>query len=141
MRSMVEVTVTDTIAPAARDVITSGLHQFNVDQTGIDDWKPLGVLVADDAGQVLGGLAGRTTLGVLFIDVFFLPERLRGHGLGSRVLRAAENEARRRGCQTSLLVTTSFQAPTFYEQHGYQRFGEIACQPPGASRIFMRKPL
>jgi hypothetical protein len=35
----------------------------------------------------------------------------------------------------------SFQAPGFYERHGWKRFGEIPCHPPGTSRIFMTKAL
>jgi hypothetical protein len=35
----------------------------------------------------------------------------------------------------------TFQALGFYERHGYHRFGEIACPPDGAARIFLTKPL
>jgi GNAT superfamily N-acetyltransferase len=90
---------------------------------------------------MLGGLTGRTSFGVLFIDLFFLPDDLRGHGLGRRVLELAEDEGRRRGCRTATLYTFSFQAPGFYERHGYRVFGEIPCEPLGASRVFMTKTL
>jgi GNAT superfamily N-acetyltransferase len=78
---------------------------------------------------------------VLFVDLFFLPDALRGHRLGSQILQVAEDEARRRGCGAAVLYTISFQAPEFYERHGYRRFGMIDCQPPGTSRIFLSKPL
>jgi mRNA-degrading endonuclease RelE of RelBE toxin-antitoxin system len=35
----------------------------------------------------------------------------------------------------------SFQAPEFYERHGYRVFGTIDCAPSGTSRIFMTKVL
>ena len=79
------------------------------------------------------------SLGLLLIDLFFLPDRLRGGGLGSRLLRLAEDEAKRRGCCAAVLYTISFQAPGFYERHGYRVFGTIECRPPGTSRIFMTK--
>ena len=66
---------------------------------------------------------------------------LRGQQLGSRVLAAAEDEARRRGCSAAMLYTISFQAPGFYEGQGYRAFGTIACDPPGTSRVFMTKSL
>jgi GNAT superfamily N-acetyltransferase len=136
------LSVTDTIEPSARGAINLGLHEFNVAQSGVDDRRELGVLVRDAATQqVLGGLTGRTSLGVLFIDVFFLPEHLRGSGRGSRVLQLAEEEGRQRGCYTAVLLTTSFQAPGFYERHGYQVFGTIECQPPPTKRFFMKKQL
>src|SRR5882762_3805098 len=91
--------------------------------------------------QPVGGLAGRTSLGLLFIDLFFLPDDLRGGGLGSRLLRLAEDEARQRGCVSAVLYTINFQAPGFYERHGYRILGTVPCLPPGTSRIFMTKPL
>ena len=78
---------------------------------------------------------------MLFIDLFFLPDHLRSHGLGSRLLRLAEDEARQRGCISALLYTINFQAPNFYKRHGYQVLGVVPCLPAGTSRIFMTKPL
>jgi ribosomal protein S18 acetylase RimI-like enzyme len=77
----------------------------------------------------------------LFVDLFFLPEDLRGSGVGSTVLRLAEDEARRRGCISAVLFTINFQAPGFYERHGYGVLGTIESLPPGTSRIVMTKRL
>ena len=72
------VVVTDAIDAQAREAINGGLHRFNIEQTGIDDWRPLAVLISDpETRRALGGLTGRTSLGLLFIDVFFLPEALK----------------------------------------------------------------
>nr|WP_240151559.1 GNAT family N-acetyltransferase [Oleiagrimonas citrea] len=123
-------------------MISDHLDQFNIDATDIEDRKPLAVLAKDpDTGEVLGGVSGRTSLGLLFVDLFHLPASLRGSGLGSRMLRMAEEEARRRGCKAAVLYTISFQAPDFYRRHGWEAFGEIPCDPPGTSRIFMTKSL
>jgi len=46
---------------------------------------------------VVGGLTGRTSLGLLFVDLFYLPAELRGQGIGGEVLKQAEEESRRRG--------------------------------------------
>jgi GNAT superfamily N-acetyltransferase len=78
---------------------------------------------------------------VLFIDVFILPESLRGTGLGSQLLQMAEEEGRRRGCHTALLHTNTFQAPAFYKMHGWREFGTFPCDPPGCDRIFFTKDL
>ena len=89
------VTVTDAPDPQEEDAIRVGLGRFNEEQTGIRDSRPLAVVVRDpETKQPLGGLTGRTSLGLLFIDLFFLPHDLRGGGLGSRLLRLAEDEAR-----------------------------------------------
>jgi len=136
------VTLTDSPDAAAHEAIESGLARYNAEQAGLTDARPLAVLVTDaTTEQTVGGLLGRTSLGLLFIDLVFIPAHLRGGGLGRRLLTLAEEEGRRRGCVASVLYTISFQAPEFYERHGYRRFGTIDCQPPGTSRIFMTKTL
>lgn len=140
--SMPHIVVTD--APDAADLalISEGLDQFNVDVSGITDRRPLAVLVKDpDTRKTLGGVTGRTSLGLLFLDVFFLPEALRGSGIGSQVLQMAEAEGRRRGCRAAVLYTISFQAPEFYKKQGWREFGRIPCDPPGTSRVFLSKDL
>ncbi len=134
--------LTDVPDKFERERIRDSLERFNDDVTGIPDERALDVLVIDGVtDQVLGGLVGRTSLGVLFVNYFFLPDALRRRGLGSRMLRQAEAEARRRGCRRVVLFTISFQAPGFYEHHGYRVFGRVACEPPGHARLFMVKEL
>ncbi|HUA82181.1 MAG TPA: GNAT family N-acetyltransferase [Dyella sp.] len=133
-----------TDAPDAADVaaVRAQLSQFNLAATRIDDQRALAVLVKDPVtGDVQGGLTGRTSRGMLFVEVFFLPESLRGTGLGSTVLRMAEEEAVRRGCRHGLLHTNTFQAPEFYKKNGWQEMGSIPSDPPGNCRIFFSKQL
>ena len=40
-----------------------------------------------------------------------------------------------------MLYTISFQAPGFYECNGWRVFGEVPCDPPGTTRVFMSKDL
>jgi GNAT superfamily N-acetyltransferase len=136
--------IVTTDAPDAADLalLAEGLDQFNAYVTGIADRRSLAVLVKDpETRQTLGGVTGRTSLGLLFLDMFFLPEALRGSGLGSQILQMAEAEGRRRGCRTAVLYTISFQAPEFYKKHGWREFGAIPCDPPGTSRVFLTKDL
>jgi len=101
---------------------------------------PLHVLVSDpDSGKIVGGITGRKSLGLMFIDLVYLPEILRGRDIGARMMALAEEEARRRGCRAGVLYTISFQAPEFYNRLGWRVFGEIPCDPPGTSRVFLTK--
>jgi GNAT superfamily N-acetyltransferase len=135
------VTLTDAPDDAARAAITDGLLDFNDRQSGSSDRRPLAVIVNDaGTGKPVGGLIGRTSLGVLLIELFYLPAALRGHALGRRIIQQAEDEARRRGCVSAVLYTISFQAPGFYERCGYRRFGEVPGTN-GVSRIFLSKSL
>ena len=140
--SDLEIVLTDVVDDRLEAVINDGLNAFNDEVTGYSDRHPLAVVVKDPAtGEILGGAKGRTSLGLLFVELFWLPEALRGSGLGSRILRMMEEEGRRRGCRSAVLLTISFQAPDFYRRQGWRVFGEIPCDPPGTSRVFMTKDL
>jgi GNAT superfamily N-acetyltransferase len=80
-------------------------------------------------------------MGLLFIDRFFLPESLRKRGLGSRLIKLAEDEGARRGCTRAVLFTVHFQAPGFYLRQGYEVFGRLDLDPPGHTRFIMTKRL
>jgi GNAT superfamily N-acetyltransferase len=126
----------------AEAAIHAGLAAYNAKHFRPSDRAILDILVRDEnSGKPVGGLLGHTSFGLFFLDLFYLPEELRGSGLGSRIMALAEAEARRRGCSAVFVYTVTFQAPGFYERHGYRRFGEIACPPDGATRIFLTKAL
>jgi GNAT superfamily N-acetyltransferase len=135
------ITVTNSPDEGLETIIGEGLAAYNESKSGRRDGQDLAVVVRDPAtGEPAGGLLGRTTLGLFFLDLFYLPERLRGAGLGSRVLRLAEEEAIRRGCRAATVVTINFQAPDFYVRHGWEEFGRVASAP-GVERVFLRKVL
>jgi len=136
------VVVTDQDNAEAERTIETGLAEYNREMAGYVDTRPLSAYVKDAAsGQIIGGLVGRTSLGLFFIDLIFLPNELRGNRLGSEIMEAAEDEARKRGCTSAVLYTITFQAPDFYERQGYRVLGRIECPPPGHTRICMTKAL
>jgi hypothetical protein len=57
------------------------------------------------------------------------------------MLAAAAQQARRIGSRSSVIYTISFQAPDFYVKHGWTVFGQVPCDPPGTSRVFLSKDL
>jgi GNAT superfamily N-acetyltransferase len=139
-----ETTITLTDAPDddERAVITDGLRAYNEARAGCWDGRPIAILVRDpETERVLGGLLGRTSLGLLRVDTFFLPEDLRQGRLGSRILAMAEEEGRRRGCTRAVLSTLHFQALGFYLKQGWEVAARIDCAPPGHTRFFMTKKL
>jgi len=135
------ITLTESNDVAIRNAIVGPLIAFNERQTGIDDFRPLALVLSDDGGQAIGGLWGRTAFGWLFVELLFVPESLRGQGVGRELMRRAELEGVARGCHAAWLDTFQFQARGFYEKLGYSCFGELSDYPPGFSRYFMRKML
>lgn len=136
------IVVSDNADPEFEKAIGKGLDEFNLQTSGLSDRRPLCVMVRDpNSNDVLGGIVGRTSLVLAFLDLFHIPDSLRGSGLGTKILQAFEDEARERGCRSAVLYTISFQAPGFYKKNGWTSFGEIESDIEGVSRIFMTKKL
>jgi len=134
--------LTDAPSPEDEAVVRDGLSAYNFEKAGYRDQRPLAILVSDpETGDVVGGLLGGTSFGLLRIDRFFLPESLRKHGLGTQIIKAAEDEGRRRGCSRALLTTLSFQAPGFYKRQGWEVIAELEGEAPAPSRFLMTKQL
>jgi ribosomal protein S18 acetylase RimI-like enzyme len=106
-------------APGDVRVLEDRLYEYNVEQTGCDDGKWLSIFVRDDTGAVVAGLHGWTWSGTCRIQTVWVHRDLRRQNYGTRLLGAAEEEARARGCDQILLDTFSFQAPLFYQKLGY----------------------
>ena len=137
-----DITVTDEFDPADVAVIVDGLGAYDFSRIGYRDFRRLAVLVRNpQTGKVVGGLYGRSEFGLVYVDWLFLPEDLRGAGIGSRVLAMAEEEGRRRGCTRIALTTLSVEAPGFYKKQGYDVAATIDCDPPGLTRYYMMKML
>jgi GNAT superfamily N-acetyltransferase len=137
----VSIRLTDKVDPAVRDSVVGSLVSYNAHQTGTSDYRPLVLTVCGEGGNVVGGLWGRTVFGWLYVEVVFVPEALRGQGIGAELMSRAESEAIARGCRSAWLDTFEFQARGFYERLGYSCFGELKDYPVGFSRYFMKKVL
>ena len=135
-------TVSSQPDPEAETIGGAGLDTFNDAMVGYADRLPLNAIVTDSAsGAIVGGIIGRTSLGLLFVDLVWLSEAARGQDTGTKTMALAEDEARRRGCQSGVLYTIGFQAPAFYRKPGWRVFSEIPCDPPGTSRVFLTEDL
>jgi GNAT superfamily N-acetyltransferase len=126
-----------SIAQRLRDEIAT----FNRQATGIAEFHELLDVETDGRGELVGGVYGWAWGGTCWIEALWVREDKRRRGLGSRLLGALEAEARRHGCQQLALDTHTFQAPRFYERHGFELVGALDDYPTGHSQLLMRKPL
>ena len=97
------------------------------------------MIARDSSQKIQAGLYGKSYWKWLYIEFLWISEQHRGSGLGSRLLQRTEAIARERGCLGVWLNTISFQAPGFYERHGYREFGRLDEMPPGHTRIWFAK--
>ena len=123
------------------DYIREALNQFNCAHVGDDGHTPLNLIEYDADGSIIGGLLGGTYWGWLYIDILWVREDHRRQGVGSRLLTEAEKEAMRRGCHHVHVDTMSWQAPAFYQKHGYEVIGVLPDIPLGNQKYLLMKAL
>ena len=136
-----DLVIRDTASDADSADLRDAIHEFNFATTGYRDGRSLSCFLRDDDGALVAGIDGFTWGGYARVDYLWVTEQLRGQGLGSRLLDAAEEEARRRGCGTIVLDTHSFQAPCLYRARGYAEVGTTVDTPRGYSQTLFQKEL
>jgi len=136
-----DVHIDGEVMPADEALVVRGLLAFNEDRLGPADDRPVKFVARDSTGVVVGGILGHTRWHWLYIAKLWVGERARGHGLGTRLMAAAEDLARSRGCTDVSLDTFDYQARPFYEKLGYELFGTLEGYPPGSRQYYLRKRL
>jgi GNAT superfamily N-acetyltransferase len=122
------------VEPTADDVqyLEDRIYEFNSRATEIADGELLAFFV-HERDRIVAGICGNTWGGTCELRQFWVDEPQRHRGLGTKLFRAAEYEARR--------MTFSFQAPAFYRRHGFEVVATIDDHPRGHQNLLMRKRL
>ena len=103
--------------------------------------EPLNLYVEDEKGNLLAGLVAETFGNWLEIEYLFVKEESRGQGIGSKLLQQAESEAKHRNCRFAFVNTYQFQAPDFYQRHGYKEVFALKDYPYTGQRFYYQKDL
>jgi GNAT superfamily N-acetyltransferase len=117
------------------------LYEHNCAQTGQDDGQLFAFVVRNEQQDIVAGISGWTWAHACEIRDLWVHPSLRGQGYGERLLTSAEQEARLHGCKVILLASYSFQAPEFYQKHGYELAWQLNDFPPGHRYSYLVKRL
>src|SRR5262245_24684914 len=123
--------MTVTISPATEEEVQSGeigrrLREFNYTYVGkypAEQYIRLNARGAD--GSVVGGIRALVVFHWLRVEVLWVDEATRGRGIGSQLLAEAERLAREMGARNAALETFEWQAPRFYQKHGYEEVARL----------------
>jgi len=138
---MSEYKITKNVLEKDVEEIFDHLKEYNLSKLECSEIVPLGIFKEDKDGKKLAGLIGETFGNWLFIKYLWVSSELRGNGIGSEVLQAAENEAKLRGVRYVFVDTFDFQAPEFYLKHGYKQVFELSEYPKTGKRHYYTKEL
>jgi GNAT superfamily N-acetyltransferase len=139
--------MTVTVSPATAEEVQSGeigrrLREFNYTYVGeypATEYIRLNTREGD--GSVVGGVRAVVALYWLRIEVLWVDEAARGKGIGSRLLVEAERLARAMGARNAALETFEWQAPGFYQKHGYEEVARLEGYAKGFYLALMKKAL
>ena len=112
-----------------------------VEAVGHGPEREFGIFVRDNNGRVMAGVSGVFWAGCCQVHVLWVDETLRGRGLGSELMVAAEEEARRQQCRLLMGLTYDVLTASFYDRLGYRTVGVIEDCPAGTTTRWYSKDL
>ncbi len=135
-----ELQVEDRPDPLDVELLEAHIRSEASTATGLGDEVELAIFVRD-AGTIVAGISGWTWGDCCELQSLWVAPDLRGRGLATRLIAAAESEAARRGCTQTVHFTYAFQAQPLYERNGYELVGRVEDFPSGTAALWYRKRL
>ena len=136
----VEFRVEDNPDPLDLEVLETHIRREASAAMGLGDEIELAIFVRD-AGKIVAGISGWTWGDCCEMQSLWVEPSLRGRGLATRLIAAAESEAAARGCTQTVHFTYAFQARELYERIGYELVGRVENFPSGTDVLWYRKGL
>ena len=137
----VEFHVEDDPDPLDIEVLETQIRREASAAMGLGEEVELAIFVRDDVGALVAGISGWTWGDCCELQSLWVEPSLRGRGLATRLLAAAEAEAAARGCSQTVHFTYDFQARALYEQNDYELVGRVEDFPSGTDVLWYRKRL
>jgi len=102
----------------------------------------LNIFSYDENENITGGLFGVIQFKWLKVEIMAVKKELRGTGIGSTLLKHAEEIAKKKDCQYVYVDTMEFQGVDFYKNQDYEVVGTIKdWDSHGHSKFFMVKKI
>jgi GNAT superfamily N-acetyltransferase len=133
------ITAHDEHPQAEARLIDTGIGEANDLAAPLHEVRPLSCFARAPSGEVLGGAVGRRWGSCCELQQLWVHPAHRRQGIGARLVRAFEDQARRHGCHRFYLETFSFQAPAFYASLGYRQAHALDVYPHGIVKLLMVK--
>jgi GNAT superfamily N-acetyltransferase len=133
--------VEDSPDPADLALLEERVAAAAVAAAGVGEEQEFGIFVRDDDGRLRAGISGLVFGGCCELQALWVDEELRGQGLGRELMAAAEDAARRRGCELVVSNAYDLLTPGFHERLGYATAGVVEGCPVGSTARWYRKEL
>jgi GNAT superfamily N-acetyltransferase len=127
------------------EFLDSQLEQYNLTSkplTQPEAYYSFVKIAKNDQGEVIGGAVAYSSMyHIGYLDTLWVDERYRGQGIGTELLKQAEQALLDFGCPVCHLDTFDFQGPEFYRNAGYTEFGRLEHEHVNLTEFFLYKKL
>lgn len=115
------------LTPAEREQVDAGFAAYGLEHGNLPHAKEVIGLVALDGERLAGCAFGRTSDSRrwFYLSDLYVEKPYRGQRLGEQLLAAIEAMAATIGGERIWVWTAGFEAPGFYQKHGYTIFVEM----------------
>ena len=123
------------------DFINEAFTDYAINNDVALNFEEYWFVAEDDSGEVIGTITGRAYYNEVHIGDLIIDKRFRGQDIGTKLVRAVEEEYRNKCYDKITLTTFGFQAPEFYKKLGYSLEFVREDKDPKLSKYFYCKAL
>lgn len=141
MKDIELVSIEGDLESADKQIMIEGMLAYHASQGHPRKTDCFSVAMKDENGKLRGCIIVTFLWNGMEIQTLWVEESWRGQGWGSRLMKIAEAEAEKRGCNLAYTNTFSWQAPDFYTKLGYTVYGRLENFPHGNTLTYFCKKL
>ena len=123
------------------DFINKAFTDYAVSNDVALNFEEYWFVAEDDSGEIIGTITGRAYYNEVHIGDLIIDKRFRGQNIGTKLVRAVEDDYKNKGFDKITLTTFGFQAPEFYKKLGYSLEFVREDKDPKLSKYFYCKVL
>ena len=123
------------------DFINEAFTDYAVTNNVALNFEEYWFVAEDDSGEIIGTITGRAYYNEVHIGDLIIDKRFRRQNIGTKLVRAVEEDYKNKGFDKITLTTFGFQAPDFYKKLGYSLEFVREDKDPKLSKYFYYKAL
>ncbi len=122
-----------------KEFLVKEFEEDNFEKTGLKTEKYC--ICVKHEGEIIGASKGGIFNKALYISEFVIKKAYRKFGLGSKLIKEIEKQARNNSCNKIWVDTYGYQAPEFYVKNGFVEKGRIENYRGEHAKIFFEKEI